>query len=487
MREALRRILWIVPTLLTITVGAFWLVSKVGAPTAEAHRDELPLFINLEPQSGGDLAKAALRHVALNDDDGTARALLVRLGGSALPHVLPELDSLEPTGRGRVALALMPIAHRMRLASLDEAEDAEEAVVFWTRFWQDRNIDFRPSVVRRAVRRYSERPSDVRRSDIVQLDTFALPELIDVMRPVESPADVERVRRIAKLAHDVTGVGATVPVGATVEETRRVVDEWERWWGQHNAEYQSFDGARRVLTMLTATQYGTWARDAVENRLGPSESGEPVLDVMRRAAPTTAWLVLVGLLGGWAAGAVWGMLGAAFARRPVDWATSTAAIALIAIPATVIACWLAPSSARSLLASVVMVLVTAALVSRHQRAAARASLDQEFIRTDRALGAGPLRIAVRCLRPASTQVISLLPIELPAVLTTSFVVEHGFGLDGLAAVTLSAIESRHVAWLMAMTVSIALVVAVVQIFSDNLLAALDPRIRVAVRRRQGLE
>src|SRR5512143_1404727 len=117
MRHALRRILWIVPTLFLISIASFWLVSsRAGSEreqsedTGEAHpffgRHRSPRFLNRSPKSVKDLALATMTSIASDDARAdAARRELTRLRGAALPYVLPALDSLDPTGRARVALA----------------------------------------------------------------------------------------------------------------------------------------------------------------------------------------------------------------------------------------------------------------------------------------------------------------------------------------------------------------------------------------------
>ena len=140
-----------------------------------------------QPRNARDLALAAGREPwrAAAPTAPPARAELARLGGAALPHVLGTLDALDPVARGRVSLALVPVARRMGLAEADGLATPEQALVFWTRFWQDRSADFRAPVVRRKVARLAERALALRQKEVVELDTFAIPELIDALGRVD--------------------------------------------------------------------------------------------------------------------------------------------------------------------------------------------------------------------------------------------------------------------------------------------------------------
>ena len=145
---------------------------------------DLPRFLNRDPEDVRSRAREAVSRVAAAptvSDDPTARDAtteLQRLGGAALPYVLPLLEALPPEARGRVAAALAPVAERMGLAAPGAISQPEAAALFWTRFWDDRALDYARSAVGRAITRLLNHGSDVRERDLMELDTFALPELM---------------------------------------------------------------------------------------------------------------------------------------------------------------------------------------------------------------------------------------------------------------------------------------------------------------------
>src|SRR6266550_9021627 len=103
LRHALRRLLWIVPILIGVTLTSFALLSYVPDPaedpsvTATLGADhavelkrsrflDLPRFFNERPLDVVGRVDYALAHLASDDPlSATARAELVRLGGAALP------------------------------------------------------------------------------------------------------------------------------------------------------------------------------------------------------------------------------------------------------------------------------------------------------------------------------------------------------------------------------------------------------------------
>ena len=156
-----------------------------------------------------------MRAVARGGPQAKRAALeLARLGGAALPYVLPALDSLDPDSRVRVALALTPVAERMEVASADDLASGAQAVLFWTRFWQDRAIDFRAPAVRHLTTRLAERSIALRHDDLIHVDTFALQALIEALGEVTNEVDAARVLRLNSVLAHVTGGLAPAPLAA---------------------------------------------------------------------------------------------------------------------------------------------------------------------------------------------------------------------------------------------------------------------------------
>src|SRR6478735_8121652 len=173
LRRVFPRLLRLLLTLLAVVlVGFYGAANGASQPGSGWAYGALPLYVNLAPQDVRDRSLKALRAAARDEgpEASAARAELLRLGGAALPHVLPQLDALEPVARGRVAMALGPLALRMRVASPEDVTSPERAMLFFSRFWQDRSIEFRGTTVRRAVERLAERSLTLRREDVIHAD-----------------------------------------------------------------------------------------------------------------------------------------------------------------------------------------------------------------------------------------------------------------------------------------------------------------------------
>jgi hypothetical protein len=306
--RALRLLLTVVAVALLGFYGVARAAQRVGS--SWPYR-ALPVFINPKPQDVRDRALDAMRNAAQAEGAKAerARAELLRLGGAALPHLLPRLDSLEPGARGRVAMALGPVALRMRVASPEDVGSPERALLFFGRFWQDRSIEFRPITVRRAVERLSERSLSLRRDDVIHADTYALEALIAALGKLQGAADVARVQRLHPVLMHITGRGEPLPRDATTEQAARAVERWQRLWLEEGADYTVLEGPRRVAALVTETQYGKWLAQAFLWKLGRAQDGSRVSERVLGALPSSAVHVLCLLLVAMAAAAGSALLG----------------------------------------------------------------------------------------------------------------------------------------------------------------------------------
>ncbi|HET7540139.1 MAG TPA: hypothetical protein VFK05_09710 [Polyangiaceae bacterium] len=435
MRAAIRRLFGIALTLIAVSVGLFWAAVSYARRPGNPHLSEfaaLPVFFNPRPMGVRDLSAGALQVIARGGQPaGAARTLLARLGGAALPYVLPALDSLDPRSRERVALALTPVAVRMEVARADELADGAQAVLFWTRFWQDRAIDFRAASVRHLTARLAERSIALRREDLIHVDTFALPALIDALGQVETLSDVARVQRLnAVLAH-ITEQPVQCPPDASVADARRVVDTWHDFWDLHGSEYSVLDGPRRLAATFLETQYAKWWAAVLRGGLGHTHDGERALDLVTQGFATTSFLLFVGLGGGFPLGVVW----TRFERRSHKVVTRTASAvlgtALAAIPCATFVRLFAGPGAGLPSAVCLVTFTTAAWVSRHL---ARSTMSQSV---------SPLAAAFSVSAPLG----ATYP---PFVLSAIVLVELMFQLPGLGRTAALSLASGDVnAWMAA--------------------------------------
>ncbi|MFT3771293.1 MAG: ABC transporter permease [Minicystis sp.] len=502
--HALRRLLWSIPALVGISLVTFLFLSYVPDPTddpavAAAMKPEelsrlrrerfldLPRFLNTTPRGVRERADALVNAVAAGGPEAAAaRVELGRLGGAALPFVLPRLDSLPPERRRELALALAPIARRMGNASPD-VDDPARAVAFWTRFWDDRGIEFRRASVRSAVARLVRYGSTSRAADLHELDTFVLDDVLGALAPPQDVAGVARARALVEVAAHVTGRDDRIAPGDDVVAARACVDRWHAYWSVYRSDFVSDTGLPRVADMVLETRYGKWAYEAVTHRFGKSAAGAPVLDEIVARFPVTVLVVFGAIALAYSIAVPLGALGAARRGQRVDTVVMLVILALYATPTAVIAVLARGVAGReAVLAMAILAPALVAAPTAQQRSALVLALSADHVRAAIARGSSRRRaLLVHGLRNALFPVATLATLEGPMALGGAFVVERVLSLRGIGELTMLAVQERDIAWLMAISMSAALIAAVFVVAADLAYVAVDPRLASAVLGRKG--
>lgn len=498
---AIRRAIWALPTLFGVSLVVFLLTTLLpdpaeGAATGadavtrarveELRRTrflDLPRFVNPAPKDVAAKVDECTAHVAGGDHDASLCAIrLAQMGGAALPWLLPKLDNLGPLERGRVAVALAPIAQRMGIGEGPDMLDPERAALFWMRFWDDRSVDFTEPAVRRGVQRLVQRGTELREQDLVLVDTFALREVIGAMRTTK---DVGALVRLTRIAAHATEQGRVLAPDATPEEVRAVASSWASWWFVHETDYVVLRGGEKVAASISQTRYAKWMLGAATGQLGLStRDGLPLLDKLVARAPITLGMALLALIFGLAVAVPLGMLAAWQRGKRIDHVTGGAMLVLYALPTFLVAELLRVRGGGVFGSVVLPVLalstVAIAATTQQQRAAMIEALSQDYVRVARAKGARTLRVAlVHALRNALVPTVTLAGVQFPALLGGAFVVEEVWDIHGMGWETLRAIEARDAAWIVGVTLLCAVVTTAGLVASEVAYGLLDPRVREA--------
>jgi len=505
-RYTLRRALWAVPTLFGVSFVVFLLTTLLPDPASRLTMDEqfallahpqayfeleerrrqlfldLPRVVNVTPQDVRARVDTCMAHLEGDDlEADVSAATLVRLGGAALPYVLPHLDRLSPEARRRVAVALLPLASRMGLALPDTNAGPDAAFLFWKRFWDDRSTDFTAPAVKRNVDRYTQKATVAREHELRVVDTFALSELIEATTTTRDPEALSRITRL--LAHS-TARSSHISPNATTDEVERAIADWQSWWFIHESDFVVREGTERMTATVGDTRYAKWMTGAATGKLGlSSRDNEPIRKKLASRAPVTFTMTALAMLLAFAVAVPVGALTAWRRGMVVNRVVTVVLFTAYSLPTF----WVAQllfnlakvRSYAGVAVPVVALAITAmATLSRHQRVSLLEVVQADYVRTAKAKGVSAFRIAVvHALRNAILPTVTLAGFQFPALLGGAFVIEEVFGIRGMGWETLRAIESRDTAWIVATVLLSATVTTAMLIASDVAVGALDPRVR----------
>ena len=223
-------------------------------------------------------------------------------------------------------------------------------------------------------------------------------------------------------------------------------------------------------------------------------SQRPIVDLMLERLPATLELALAELLVAVVIAFPLGVLSAV--RKDTAWDHSARVVSLmgISIPhfwlgpllILVFSLWLGwlPVSGRDGLASLVLPALTlgtalAAILSRMIRATLLETLNEDYIRTARAKGLSETAVILHhALRNALLPVITVLGLQLGALLGGAIITEMVFSWPGIGQLTIEAIHRRDYPVVQACILFVSVTYVAVNTLTDLTYAWLDPRVRL---------
>lgn len=120
-----------------------------------------------------------------------------------------------------------------------------------------------------------------------------------------------------------------------------------------------------------------------------------------------------------------------------------------------------------------------AYITRLTKTSMLDALGQDYVRTARAKGVSPLKVIfVHTLRNALIPVITYVGPLVASILTGSLVVEKIFTIGGLGSKFVDSITNRDYPMVMATTIFLATIMILMNLVSDLLYKAVDPRIEL---------
>jgi len=242
-------------------------------------------------------------------------------------------------------------------------------------------------------------------------------------------------------------------------------------------------------------QLATYLRDLLQLDLGTSlHSRRPVAAILAERLPATLALAGAGLAVALSIALPLGMLAASRRSTATDrWAMGFSLLG-VSIPnfwlgpslIMVFSLWLGwlPVSGRESAAALVLPALTlgtglAAILARMVRNSLLEVLGEDYIRTARAKGLAPHRVLLRHALPnAWLPVITVLGLQLGALLAGTVVTEVVFSWPGIGQLTVEAIQRRDYPVVQGSMLLISATYVLVNTLTDLADGALDPRVRL---------
>lgn len=251
---------------------------------------------------------------------------------------------------------------------------------------------------------------------------------------------------------------------------------------------------RLGLDLSLPVQFGHYIKGLAQGDLGRSiHSNEPVLKLLIARIPATAHLAFTSLLIALALAFPLGVMAALRKDSTWDYGAMGVSLAGISVPNF----WLGqimilifalglgwfPVSGSTASFAVVLPAITlgsgmAAILTRMIRSSLLEVLHEDFVRTARSKGVSESRVVVsHALRNALLPVITLIGMQMGALLAGAVITEKVFSWPGIGLMTMEAIQRRDYPLVQGCVLLISLTYVVINTLTDIVYYGIDPRIR----------
>lgn len=248
-------------------------------------------------------------------------------------------------------------------------------------------------------------------------------------------------------------------------------------------------------------RYLLWLWDAVRGDFGDSASFHmPVVDVLKERVPVTLYLSLLSFFISIPLGIVFGIISAVFRGKKIDTFVTLLANIFCCLPQFFLSVlflylfamklqWLPTygftwpwddlgmSLKQTVMPLLCLTLGGVASITRQTRSSMLEVIRQDYVRTARSKGLEERKVIfVHALKNALIPVITLMGLRLGGLIGGSMFVESVFNISGMGTTLVRAITAQDIPLIQACVLLIAVVACVVNIITDIIYAAVDPRI-----------
>jgi peptide/nickel transport system permease protein len=256
---------------------------------------------------------------------------------------------------------------------------------------------------------------------------------------------------------------------------------------------------RLGLDRPVIVQYLTFLKDAARLDFGDSfRFGQPAMDVVLGRLQATIELTLTATLIAVVVGLALGMLAGRRPDTPVDRVVSGLTILLQGMPTFWVGIMLVllftatlgllPSSGTGTPAHIVLPAVTlslpfTAIVARITRTSVAQSMSEPYTQTARSKGLTESQVLTgHALRNSLVPVVTIVGLQMGALLGGAVVVENVFAWPGLGSLVVESVSNRDYAVVQAAALLIAAIIVVLSLVADLSYSLLDPRVRTGAHR-----
>lgn len=254
------------------------------------------------------------------------------------------------------------------------------------------------------------------------------------------------------------------------------------------------------LDQPLTSQYLDYLKQTVTFDFGKSfKTKEPVVDIIKERVGPSLSLTLPALIATTLLAIAIGLIAAAFRQRALDrglMALAVTGMSISFLVYIVVGQYLLAFQLRAFqihgydagwgerwqylsLPIIVLIVVGLGYDTRFYRSVLVEEIGRDHVTTALAKGAGPTRVLTRhVLRNALIPIVTRVMISLPFLVTGSLLLESFFGIPGLGAQLLEAIESADFPVIRALTLLISVIFVLTTILNDVLYAVVDPRVRL---------
>ncbi|MBR2561003.1 MAG: ABC transporter permease [Eubacterium sp.] len=251
--------------------------------------------------------------------------------------------------------------------------------------------------------------------------------------------------------------------------------------------------AKYGLDKPLMTQYGTYLKDVVQFKFGPSlkQRGRMVIDIMVDGLRTSVKLGVIAAVLALISGVVLGAIAALRRNTVLDRIIMVITTAFVSMPSFIMGSLLLvvfaikfqilPANGAAagglVLPIITLMLYPMAYITRLTRSSMLDVLGQDYIRTAKAKGVSKNRIIFgHALKNSLIPVITYFGPMMAYIVTGSLVVEQIFAVPGIGRAFVSSIINRDYMMIMGTTIVLATLIVIMNLISDIMYKVVDPRI-----------